>query len=146
MSGSQGAPGFPTSRLLLATGASAVVLLAVATALKVGAEWAAETYQSVVYGLAAAAIAHVAGIIAGAFLAPAPTSGHGPMNAYLASTVVRFLCAPVLAVSLYFALPAEPKPLLIGAGSGYILILVVDIATMLRCLSGSAGPRPTPRA
>lgn len=146
MSGSQGAPGFPTSRLLLATGASAVVLLAVATALKVGAEWAAETYQSVVYGLAAAAIAHVAGIIAGAFLAPAPTSGHGPMNAYLASTVVRFLCAPVLAVSLYFALPAEPKPLLIGAGSGYILILVVDIATMLRCLSGSAGSSPTQRA
>jgi hypothetical protein len=146
MNGSQGAPGFPTNRLLLTTGVSAAVLLAGATALKVGAEWSAETYQSVVYGLAAAVIAHVAGILAGAFLAPAPGSGHGPMNAYLASTVVRFLCAPIFSVSLYFALPAEPKPLLIGAGAGYLLILVVDIATMLRCLSGSAGSSPTQRA
>jgi len=135
---------FPTARLLLATAITALVLLAVATMLKGGAEWSVKFYQSVVLGLAAATIAHVFGIFAGAFLASMPQRSGGAMTAYLGSTVVRFLGTPVLALSLYFALPTEPKPLLIGAAAGYLLILVVDIATMLRSLSGSAGSRVTP--
>jgi ABC-type amino acid transport system permease subunit len=135
---------FPTARLLLATAISALVLLAVATMLKGGAEWSAEFYQSVVLGLASAALSHVLGILAGAFLATLQQGPGAAMTAYLGSTVVRFLCTPALALSLYFALPTEPKPLLIGAAAGYLLILVVDIATMLRSLSGSAGSRVTP--
>ena len=60
------------------------------------------------------------------------------MTVYLASTVVRFLGTPLLALSLYFALPVKAQPLLIGAATGYLLILVADIATMFRSMQGHA--------
>jgi hypothetical protein len=137
---------FPTVRLLLATAITSVILLAAATLAKVGAEWSASFYQSVALGLASASLAHLGGILAGGYLASVQRGATGPMTAYLASTVVRFIGAPTLALSLYFALPTEPKPLLIGAGAGYLLILVVDLATMLKVMSGGAGSSSTPSA
>ena len=139
-------PSYPTSRLLLSTGITAAVLFAAWTALRFAGDVAADTYQSASIGLMAASIAHVLGILGGAFLASAQRGRTAPMTAYLASTVIRFLCTPLLAVSLYFALPVKPQPLLIGAGVGYLLILVADIATMLKAMSGSAGSSNTLQA
>ena len=133
------APAFPTLRLLWATAASTVVLFAAWTAIRFGGEIDPAIYQSASAGLACASVAHVLGIFGGAFLASAQRAQSGVMTAYLGSTVIRFLCTPLLAVSLYFALPVKPQPLLIGAAAGYLLILVVDIATMLKAMAGSAG-------
>jgi ABC-type amino acid transport system permease subunit len=131
---------------LLATGITTTALFGAWTMLRVAGGVAVETYQSASVGLMAAALAHVLGIFGGAFLASAQRGRTAPMTAYLASTVIRFLCTPLLAVSLYFALPVKPQPLLIGAGAGYLLILVADIATMLKAMAGSAGSSPTPQA
>lgn len=135
-------PTYPTTRLLLAIGIAAAAILVVLTVLKVGAEWPVEVYQPAVLGLLVATVAHVGGTFAGAFLASGRQTGAGAsgaiMTAYLASTVVRFIGTPFLAVSLYFALPVQPKPLLIGAAASYLLILVVDIATMLKAMQGGA--------
>ena len=43
-----------------------------------------------------------------------------------------------VALSLYFALPMQPKALLIGAVVGYVIILVADIGTMLKASSRSS--------
>jgi hypothetical protein len=135
-------PTYPTARLLLAIGIAAAALLIVLTLIKLGAEWTPEAYQAAVLGLLVATVAHVGGTFAGAFFASGrrsgPSAGGAVMTAYLASTVVRFIGTPVLAVSLYFALPVQPKPLLIGAAASYLLILVVDIATMLKVMQGGA--------
>ena len=75
------------------------------------------------------------GTMAGAALAPAK----GSMAAYLASTLVRFMLTPALAVSLYFLLPVKPQPVLVGAAAGYLLILVADIGTMLKAMQQRSG-------
>jgi hypothetical protein len=59
-------------------------------------------------------------------------------SAYLASTTVRFIATPALALSLYFLLPQKPTPLLLSAAAGHLLIMVADIATLLRFVQGSA--------
>jgi hypothetical protein len=143
-----GAP-FPTLRLLAAIAASGVVLLFLWTLVKVGGAIDEEVYRAGILGLLCAAAGHALGTLAGAFLAENPASaansGRSAMSAYLASTVVRFMATPALAVSLYFLLPVKPQPLLIAAATGYLLILVVDIATMLKAMQGSAGSS-APRA
>jgi ABC-type amino acid transport system permease subunit len=130
---------FPTGKLLAATGVSAATLFVAWTMIRFGGDVDPETYQSVSAGLACAALGHVIGIFGGAFLASAQLGRSAVMTAYLASTVIRFLCTPLLAVSLYFALPVKPQALLIGAAAGYLLILVADVATMLKAMAGSAG-------
>lgn len=139
-------PDYPTVRLLAVTAISGIVLFVLWTLARLGADVDLETYQSASIGLMASIIAHILGILGGAFLASAKRGNTAPMTAYLASTVIRFLCTPLLAVSLYFALPVKPQPLLIGAAVGYLLILVADIATMLKVMSGSAGSTNAPRA
>jgi ABC-type amino acid transport system permease subunit len=140
-----GSGSYPTGRLLAATGLTGAVLVALWTLLRFGGNVDPEVYQSGTIGLASSILAHVLGILGGAFLASTQRGATAPMNAYLASTVIRFLCTPLLAVSLYFALPVTPQPLLIGAGVGYLLILVADIATMLKAMAGSAGSSSAPR-
>ena len=137
---------FPTLRLLAATAISTVVLLIVATMVKVGAELDPATYQAVVLGLAAASVGHALGIFAGAFLATTQRGVGALMTVYLASTVVRFLGTPLLALSLDCALPVKAQPLLIGAATGYLLILVADIATMFRSMQGHASASSPPKA
>ncbi|MEY2716860.1 MAG: hypothetical protein RIT24_3203 [Planctomycetota bacterium] len=139
-------PRFPTVRLLLVTATSGVVLFVLWTLARLGADIEIGIYQSGSIGLMSAIVSHILGILGGAFLASAKRGHAAPMTAYLASTVIRFLCTPLLAVSLYFALPVKPQPLLIGAAVGYLLILVADIATMLKVMSGSAGSTNAPRA
>ena len=120
---------YPTTSLLLAIFLTAGGLLLAWTAVRIG--WG---YKAGLMGLAAATTAHVLGTFAGAFLAPT----QGSLLAYFASTVVRFLLTPTLALSLYFALPMQPKALLIGAVVGYVIILVADIGTMLKASSRSS--------
>ena len=143
-------PSYPTARLLAVTAISGFALFVAWTLARLGAEIDIEVYRAGSIGLTAAIAAHILGILGGAFLASAKRgqagSANGAMTAYLASTVIRFLCTPLLAVSLYFALPVKPQPLLIGAGAGYLLILVADIATMLKAMAGSAGSSNAPRA
>lgn len=122
------------------------MLFVVWTLARLGADIDIEIYRAGSIGLTASIVAHLLGILGGAFLASAKRGNTAPMTAYLASTVIRFLCTPLLAVSLYFALPVKPQPLLIGAAVGYLLILVADIATMLKAMSGSAGSTNAPRA
>ncbi len=123
-------PVYPSGQLLTAIGVAAAVLLGLWTLLRIAAELDLEIYRGGVLGLAAATLAHIGGTLFGAALAPSK----GSAAAYLASTVVRFLLTPALAVSLYFLLPVKPQPVLVGAAVGYLLILVVDIATMLRTM------------
>ncbi len=119
---------YPTGRLLFAIGGSAATLIALWTLVRLGADLSTELYRAGVLGLAAATLAHILGAVAGGFFVDA----HGCSTAYLASTVVRFLLTPMLALSLYFALPVQPTPLLLGATVGYLLILVADMAVMLK--------------
>jgi hypothetical protein len=93
----------------------------------------------VLLGLSAAIVAHLAGTVLGALLSPAK----GVANAYLASTLVRFVLTPLLALSLYFLLLAEARPVLIGSLVGYLLILVADIVTMMQAMqSMQSATRP----
>lgn len=124
------APTYPMRALLLAVSATAGGLFLVWTLLRFAANLEPDLYLGGVLGLGAAAVAHVAGILVGAFLAPT----HGLANASLASTVARFVALPLLAVSLYFPLPIRPQPLFIGAVVGYLVILVADSAVMMQVL------------
>jgi hypothetical protein len=128
-------PPYPTGRLLTSIGLAAVVLLLLWTAIYYVGELETELYRGGIIGLIAATAAHLIGTIAGAALAPAK----GSNAAYLASTVVRFLLTPALAVSLYFLLPVKPQPVLVGAAAGYLLILVADIGTMLKAMQQHSG-------
>ena len=128
-------PPYPTGRLLTAIGLAALVLLLLWTAIYYVGELETELYRGGIIGLIAATAAHLIGTIAGAALAPAK----GSNAAYLASTVVRFLLTPALAVSLYFLLPVKPQPVLVGAAAGYLLILVADIGTMLKAMQQHSG-------
>lgn len=139
------APRYPTGKLLGVTLGTGVALLLLWTGLRLGGTLDPALYQSVAVGLTASTLAHVLGVLGGAVLAGSSAIGASVMTAYLGSTVIRFLLAPLVAVSLYFALPVTPQPLLIGAGAGYLLILVADIATMLMAMAGSAGSSSTPR-
>jgi hypothetical protein len=122
------ASAYPAGRLLFAIGASAATLIVLWTLIRLGGELSPEVYRAGVLGLASATLAHILGAVAGGFFIDA----HGCSTAYLASTVVRFLLTPLLALSLYFALPVQPTPLLIGATVGYLVILVADMAVMLK--------------
>jgi hypothetical protein len=128
-------PPYPTGRLLISIGLAALVLLLLWTAIYYVGELETELYRGGIIGLIAATAAHLIGTIAGAALAPAK----GSNAAYLASTVVRFLLTPALAVSLYFLLPVKPQPVLVGAAAGYLLILVADIGTMLKAMQQHSG-------
>ncbi|MFM7134719.1 MAG: hypothetical protein ACKO0W_10420 [Planctomycetota bacterium] len=127
--------GYPTGRLLAAIALTAAGLAVLWTVIRSGWGFPDEVYRGGLLGLAVATAAHIGGTFVGAFLAP----GKGVSTAYLASTVVRFLATPVLAVSLYFVLPVEPQPVLIGSAAGYLLILVADVGAMLRSTRGTAG-------
>jgi hypothetical protein len=93
-------------------------------------------YKGVLLGLSAAIVAHLAGTVLGALLSPA----QGVANAYLASTLVRFVLTPLLALSLYFLLLAEARPVLIGSLVGYLVILVADIVTMMQAMQSATRP------
>jgi len=124
---------YPTVALLKAILVAALILFGVWTILRFAAGIDLEIYKGGVIGLFGATAAHVLGALAGSVLAPT----RGAANAYLASTLVRFVLTPILAVSLYFLLLASAKAVLVGAAAGYLLILVADIATMLRAMQGS---------
>lgn len=124
------APRYPAGQLLTAIGVAAAVLLAIWTVLRFAADLSIDIYRGGVLGLAAATLAHIGGTLFGAALAPSK----GSASAYLASTLVRFLLTPALAVSLYFLLSVKPQPVLVGAAVGYLLILLADIATMLKVM------------
>lgn len=134
----QPTPAYPIGSLLavnLGTGAALVVLWAV---VHQGWKFPEGTYKGVILGLCAATLAHLGGTVLGALLTP----GKGVANAYLASTLVRFVLTPTLAVSLYFLLLAEPRPVMLGALVGYLLILVADIVTLMRAMQSAARPAP----
>lgn len=126
---------YPTGRLLLAIALTAAGLAILWTVVRSGWGFADEVYRGGLIGLAVATVAHVGGTFVGAFLAPSK----GVSAAYLASTVVRFLATPVLAVSVYFALPMAPQPLLVGAAAGYLLILVADVGAMMKSTGRTRG-------
>lgn len=149
--------GFPTIALLLTTVVTSAVLFGAWSLVNIGADLPPERYKIVVLGLLVSAVGHIVGTLVGALLAALRVDGaakigntNSTMTAYLATMVVRFLCTPVLAVSLYFALPAEPKALLIGVAASYLVILVADSAILFTAMRastrGSAGSRSTPLA
>jgi len=129
-------PAYPTGRLLLVIAATSAGLLVMWLGLHAVAGFEEGVYKGGIIGLVAASLAHLAGTLAGAALAPAK----GATAAYLASTLVRFMLTPLLAVSLYFLLPVRPQPVLVGAAAGYLLILVADIGTMLKAMQQGAPP------
>lgn len=129
----QPAPGplaYPTARLLLVIAITALILFALWFALRGPAQLSDEVYRGGVIGLLVATAAHAAGTLVGSVLATAK----GAASAYLASTAVRFLLTPVLALLVSSFLPVATKPLLVGAATGYLLILVADIGTMLKAM------------
>jgi len=135
---------FPVGRLLLVIAGTAALLVFVWTVVKTGGLVDEAVYKGVILGLFCATISHVIGTFAGAFFAAqtaaGPNAGGSLVSAYLASTTVRFIATPALALSLYFLLPQKPSPLLLGAAAGHLLIMVADIATVMRFVQGSAGP------
>lgn len=126
--GNKVTPTFPVWTLLGAIVVVSFVLIGVWTLIRFGADLSSETYIAGVLGLFSASMANVIGTLAGAALAPAK----GSAQAYLASSVIRFVLTPLLAVSVYFLLPVKPQPLLLAAVAGYLLILVVDVGAMFR--------------
>jgi hypothetical protein len=133
---------FPVGRFLLVIAATAGALLLVGTIVRIGGLIDAEIYKGVILGLCTATLSHVLGTFAGAFFAArmlaAGNGGGSLISAYLASTTVRFIATPALALSLYFLLPQKPAPLFLGAAVGHLLIMVADIATVMKYLQGSA--------
>ncbi len=132
-------PAFPIAKLLTVNvggGAALIVLWAI---VHQGWKFPESVYKGVLLGLCAATAAHVGGTVLGALLTP----GKGVANAYLASTLVRFVLTPLLALSLYFLLLAEARPVLIGSLAGYLLILVADIVTMMQAMQSAAHPAPS---
>lgn len=134
---------FPVARFLFVIAATSAALAVLVTVVKIGGLVDQEIYKGVILGLCSATLSHVLGTFAGAFFAARMLSagrGAGSMvSAYLASTTVRFMATPALALSLYFLLPQKPAPLLLGAAVGHLLIMVADIAAVMRYLQGSAG-------
>jgi hypothetical protein len=134
---------FPIGKFLAVIAATTVALIVLLTVVKVGGLVDGDVYKGVILGLACAAASHTFGTFVGAIfagrLAAGPGGGSPIISAYLASTTVRFIATPTLAVSLYFLLPQTPAPLLLGAAAGHLLIMVADIATLMRYLQGSAG-------
>lgn len=136
---SQPMPAFPIAKLLTVNvggGAALIVLWAI---IHQGWKFPEAVYKGVLLGLCAAIAAHVGGTVLGALLTP----GKGVANAYLASTLVRFVLTPLLALSLYFLLLAEARPVLIGSLAGYLLILVADIVTMMQAMQSAAHSAPS---
>lgn len=133
---------FPTVRLLTVISATAAVLLVLWTVVKLGGIVDEGVYRGAVLGLIAATGSHILGTFFGAYLSASPADAGKParslMAAYLGSTTVRFLATPALALSLYFLLPQKPAPLLLGAATGHLLIMVADVAALLRFVQGSA--------
>ncbi len=128
---------YPTKALVLTVLVSGGILVLTWVAFSIGLELNREVFRAGLMGLAAATLAHLLGALAGAFLAPL----QGSLIAFFASTVVRFLLTPILALSLYFALPMQPKVLLIGVAAGYLVILVADLATMVKVSSRTTATR-----
>jgi hypothetical protein len=133
---------FPTSRLLLVVASTAAALVVLWTVVKVGGLISEDVYRGGVLGLLCATASNLVGTFAGSFFAARMSAAAGkgdPLtSAYLASTTVRFIATPALALSLYFLLPQKPTPLLLSAAAGHLLIMVADIATLLRFVQGSA--------
>lgn len=131
--GSHGGTRYPLGVLIFVILASAVAIAVVWTALRRPLGVSDAVYHGGLLGLLVATVAHLFGTGLGAVMAPSK----GLATAYLASTVVRFLCTPVLALSLYSALPLAPQPILVGSVAAYLLILVGDVAAMMRCMKRS---------
>lgn len=66
------------------------------------------------------------------------------MTAWLAATVARFLLTPLLAVSLYSALPLPGTPFLLAVAGTYLACLAVETAWLARSV-GSALNHSAPR-
>lgn len=140
---------YPTKRLLLSVVGTAAALFVLWLMLGFGSGVAPEVVRGGVLGLLAATVSHILGTLAGERFASGGASGNpstnAAMSAYLASSALRFICTPLFAVSLYFALPQAPAPLLIGAAAGHALIMIADVAVLLKAVGG-AGSRRTPSA
>jgi hypothetical protein len=143
MSNAPAGAAFPIGKFLAVIAATTAALIMLWTVVKVGGIVDGDVYKGVLLGLVCAAASHTFGTFVGAIFAARMVAGPGGGNpiisAYLASTTVRFIATPTLAVSLYFLLPQKPAPLLLGAAAGHILIMVADIATLMRYLQGSEG-------
>lgn len=129
---------YPTAKLLavnVGAGAALIILWAI---VHQGWKFPEGVYKGVLLGLCAATAAHLGGTLLGAILTP----GKGIANAYLASTLVRFVLTPLLALSLYFLLLAEARPVLLGSLAGYLLILVADIVTLMQAMQSVGRPAP----
>ena len=142
--GSQGAA-YPTKRLLVSVVSTATALFVLWLMLGFGAGIDEAVIRGGVLGLLAATVSHVLGTLAGERFVSIGSGPTAPLAAYLASSTLRFICTPALAVSLYFALPQAPAPLLIGAAAGHGLIMIVDVSVLLKA-QGGAGSRRTPSA
>jgi len=140
---------YPTKRLLLSVVGTSAALFVLWLMLGFGAGIAPAVVRGGVLGLFSATLSHLLGTLAGErFASGSGASGGGvnaAMNAYLATAALRFICTPLFAVSLYFALPQAPAPLLIGAAAGHALIMIADVAVLLKAVGG-AGSRRTPSA
>ncbi|MBI1303596.1 MAG: hypothetical protein GC172_07385 [Phycisphaera sp.] len=136
---------YPTKRLLLSVVSTAAALFVLWLMLGVGAGLTEAVIRGGVLGLLSATASHLLGTLAGERFSSIGSGPTAPLSAYLASSTLRFICTPAFAVSLYFALPQAPAPLLIGAAAGHALIMIVDVSVLLKA-QGGAGSRPTPGA
>jgi hypothetical protein len=124
---------YPTAVLCFLIVAASVALAVVWIGLRSAFGLSEDVFRGGLLGLLAATLAHLGGTGFGALLAPSK----GLAAAYLASTVVRFLATPILALSLYSLLPLTPQPVLIGSAVAYLLILVVDVGAMMKWMRRS---------
>jgi hypothetical protein len=136
---------YPTKRLLVSVVCSATALFVLWLMLGFGAGLDQAVIRGGVLGLLAATASHLVGTLAGERFVSIGSGPTAPLAAYLASSTLRFICTPAFALSLYFALPQAPAPLLIGAAAGHGLIMIVDVSVLLKA-QGGAGSRGTPRA
>lgn len=124
---------YPTAVLLFLIVAASVALAVIWVGARSAFGLSEVVFRGGLLGLLAATLAHLGGTGFGALLAPSK----GLAAAYLASTVVRFLATPVLALSLYSLLPLTPQPVLIGSAVAYLLILAVDVGAMMKWMRRS---------
>ena len=94
---------FPIGKFLAVIAATTAALIVLWTVVKVGGIVDGDVYKGVLLGLVCAAASHTFGTFVGAIFAARMVAGPGGGNpiisAYLASTTVRFIATPTLAVS-----------------------------------------------
>lgn len=124
----------------------AVVLGAAAIAVAVAAWSAGRWAGDAAAGGLGAAVAGVTALLGVAILRPSKVREASDwMTAWLAATVVRLLLTPLVAGSLYFALPQPGRAFLLSVAGAYLVCLLAETLWLARSVHNALSRAATSR-